>query len=627
MSDAALAATAEALARRVLADVPADRPRGEADVDRLPAPLVPLLRARLAGAVALAAPRETAWIDADAVREAAQTWRQAAQAAVAVPAGEWAQAVREAAGLALAHLVRPAETLAATAFEGGQDRLAVDVALDHVRAFGPYPYLPQIAARYAERKALDTIDRVGLEQLLLRIDRRMVSTFGPDDWTTLLGPVVGLVGPLGSPAGSVPTRLLRLLFESKGADALAAELAGIDAVSPDELRALLERVLVPSPSPPVEAREAPPEDAQTPDPTPAEETPTEETPDERSPETPTVSPASRPETEEAPPLIGSKYLAPEYDGADESGVLGPPRPAGSGSPAPERSPAGLGDAPLDPADEAAEEGPTWAAEPVRDEPAPTGTGPDLPHDTAEAPMDEVRDAVTAPAPTDVPDDEPVAPPSRSSTSTSFPRRPCRPAARALGSATRHQTRRPTTSRSTTSPSARSTAPPGGPARARRTGRRRAPVAAPGPRAGRRAVPDPGRLGGLRGGAAVEAVRPVRPRSPAPRDARPRGPGRPQSRRRAGGGRRRSRRQPDPGRGREPGPGAGLARASRLVCGRVVRRVESEYHQTLDRIDQARTYTEATGIVSADVFRAHRVNPYTDSAVAFIDAVQAQFGAD
>ena len=51
-----------------------------------------------------------------------------------------------------------------------------------------------------------------------------------------------------------------------------------------------------------------------------------------------------------------------------------------------------------------------------------------------------------------------------------------------------------------------------------------------------------------------------------------------------------------------------------------------YHRTLERIARAGSYTDATHIVSTDVFRAHRVDPYTESAVAFIDAMQVQFDA-
>ena len=51
-----------------------------------------------------------------------------------------------------------------------------------------------------------------------------------------------------------------------------------------------------------------------------------------------------------------------------------------------------------------------------------------------------------------------------------------------------------------------------------------------------------------------------------------------------------------------------------------------YRATLLRLDGARTWTEATDIIASDVFRAHRVNIYSDPAVTFTDAVEEQMGA-
>ena len=51
----------------------------------------------------------------------------------------------------------------------------------------------------------------------------------------------------------------------------------------------------------------------------------------------------------------------------------------------------------------------------------------------------------------------------------------------------------------------------------------------------------------------------------------------------------------------------------------------DYHRTLLALDGARTWTEATQVIARDVFQRHRVNIYSDSAVAFTDAVEAQIG--
>ena len=50
--------------------------------------------------------------------------------------------------------------------------------------------------------------------------------------------------------------------------------------------------------------------------------------------------------------------------------------------------------------------------------------------------------------------------------------------------------------------------------------------------------------------------------------------------------------------------------------------EAAYRATLARLDGARTWTEATSIIAEDVFRAHKVNIYSDPAVTFTDAVEA-----
>ena len=49
-----------------------------------------------------------------------------------------------------------------------------------------------------------------------------------------------------------------------------------------------------------------------------------------------------------------------------------------------------------------------------------------------------------------------------------------------------------------------------------------------------------------------------------------------------------------------------------------------YRRTLLSLDAARTYTEATSVVSSEVLRRHGVSPYTEAAVTFIDSIQEQF---
>ena len=572
MTDAALDATAEALTRRVLAEVPADRPRGAADLTSLPAPLVTLLQARLGAAVDAAAPSSSAWLDAEAIREATEAWKETALAAVHVPADVWPEAVREAAGLSLAHLVRPADTLAAVAFAGGRASLPIQVALDRVRAFGPYPYLPQIAARYADRKDLGAIDRVGLEQLFRRIDRRMVSTFGPDDWTTLLGPLFALVGPVGSPTGSVPTSLLRPLFEAKGAEVLAAELDGIDGITSADLHALLASTLVPADDASHERQVA------------------THPPHLTAPPVPPVAEGVR------PPTIGSKYLAPEFDAVDESEVLGPPVPAGSHD------------------------------APTTDAPGRTDDHRQEPLSQADA-MEEVRDAVAEPLaePDEAPGSNPlitpeaVAPPVTPPASASFifpEEEPDESPEAAEPVAARPPAPLPDLPPATASPTERSepeSPSPEAPSAQpldddnddeplwKHLVRERADDTPPPPTP---ASDDEEPLWKRFAQSDLAAKLPSPPPLSAPVGETGESPAL------------------DTLETRVLGDGARERRdtfVTELFDGS-----PSAYHRTLDRIDRSANYTEATGIISSDILRAHSVNPYTESMVAFIDAVQDHF---
>src|SRR5690606_31965811 len=76
------------------------------------------------------------------------------------------------------------------------------------------------------RKGVEAVGRDDFERLLRRIDRRMVSPFGPHDWLSLLEPLFELLRPLPDD-GRVPAPLLRRFFEAKGYDALAAARAAV----------------------------------------------------------------------------------------------------------------------------------------------------------------------------------------------------------------------------------------------------------------------------------------------------------------------------------------------------------------------------------------------------------------
>ncbi len=239
--DRALAAAADALARRLMERLPGGRAITRSDIAALPTAVAQPLLARLDARIDREAPAPASpWVDADAARAGARQWRDAARLAARVPAPEWPVFLGDACRLVVSHLVRPAETLAAVAFEDdGDAERPTALVMRRLGAFAPYPYLPEIAGQYVERKGIARIDRAALESLLRRIDRRMVAAFSADEWAGLLEPLFTL---LGAPAG-VPAELLQVLFEARGRDDLGRLFSG--PVTPAALYTGLLRALPP----------------------------------------------------------------------------------------------------------------------------------------------------------------------------------------------------------------------------------------------------------------------------------------------------------------------------------------------------------------------------------------------
>jgi hypothetical protein len=246
---ATLEDVADALVQRLQSLMPAGGLYGRAALARLPGPVEHLLAAVLERRVAReAAIPESEWFDLDdaKVREAARQWREAAGEAARYPEDAWPEALAEATRQALRHLVEPAETAAAFCFEGESGAIPVATVRARMTAFGPYPYLIDIAERYAERKGMDRIDRGGLVSLLRRIDRRMTGTYGPAEWSALTAPLFTLVGPLPGLDGRLPAEVLRRFFVARGADSLAEAVTSRPAWTAVELHDAVAGVLAPT---------------------------------------------------------------------------------------------------------------------------------------------------------------------------------------------------------------------------------------------------------------------------------------------------------------------------------------------------------------------------------------------
>ena len=555
MSDSSVDASAETLARRLLRTLPGRHDVPRAAFEGLPAPVARLLDARLDARVDReAALPSTPWLDAEHAdaREAATGWRSAARAAARVPADAWEEMLANASRDTLAHLVHPASALADHAFRDEPDPLPTPLVLDRLGAFETYPYLPEIVERYVEKKGLGHIDRDGLARLLDRIDSRMVAGFGPDDWARLFAPLFDLM------EDTVPAGLLRQAFESRGRGALAEGLTG--DVTAEELRAHLASSM-PSPeadegSAGEEANRPPAADAETPEAA-SSEAPPEATPpplrftnasdteahaspqgagwpDEAvaAPEVDDepVAPAAteeEPEPLPPPPVIGSKYNAPETMAPDDSDILGAARAVEVVAPIeplapPPRPESAIDDAVVTETFDADDDEPLWKRL------------------AGGAPAADVAEPGDAPADAATPLWARFSPGAADPSGTA-------PASSTAGG---------------------SSAPAP------------APVGAPSSLADRFAS-----------------------------DARP-----------------------------EPRTGLSLDALEEAVLGTSdpERRAwytaelfsgdDDAYRSTLLRLDGARTWTEATDIIARDVFRAHRVNIYSDPAVTFTDAVEDRMSA-
>ena len=568
MSDSRVDASAEALARRLLHALPGHHDVPRAAFERLPAPVARRLHRQLDARVDReAALPSTPWLDAEHpdARAAAASWRTAARAAARVPADAWEEMLANASRDALAHLVRPAPALADHAFRDEADPLPTPLVLDRIGTFEAYPYLPEIVERYVEKKGLGHIDRDGLARLLDRIDSRMVAGFGPDDWVRLFAPLFDLL------EDAVPADLLRQAFEARGQAALADGLRG--DVTAGDLHAHLASSLaeaepagpsakadesdpdvtspeaapsgvahppeapVTSPLPFTNATTDPPttgspkgmqwlDKAAAPDA--ADELATDQ-PATDEPATNELATPSAPEDEAAeppPPIIGSKYNAPETTAPDDSDVLGSPRAVEVVAPMeplapPPRPESGITDAVVTETFDASDDAPLWKR---------------LAGDAA---SDEVQPEAPSDAPTPL-----WARFSQDAASSSET---------AHASSTADAPR--ATSASTTAASSASLAD------------RYTYDTRPSPRTA------------LSLDALEEAVL---------------GTSDPERR---------------------------AWYTAELFSGDA-----DAYRATLLRLDGARTWTEATDIIAGDIFRAHRVNIYSDPAVTFTDAVEEQMGA-
>ncbi len=241
---------AAALRRQLLQRFPADRdyPRAALRAAGMP----PLIGTFLARTLDRWVEIERAQIRSDwfdfaspDVQQAEEQFFDALARTARVPAEAWKGTLGGTVDLVVRYLTTPARALTDAIFEGSADPLSADAVRARLPMFDAYPYFAEVGGAYLERKRTESLEPPDLFGLLDRIDRRVVSEFGPDEWVDLLAPLFALARQVPEFDG-VPASLLKRFFEMKGEPGLAMPLGKYAGSALDEeaLHALIATVLL-----------------------------------------------------------------------------------------------------------------------------------------------------------------------------------------------------------------------------------------------------------------------------------------------------------------------------------------------------------------------------------------------
>ncbi|RMH62660.1 MAG: hypothetical protein D6685_08510 [Bacteroidetes bacterium] len=243
---------AESLFRTLLDAFPASRAYPPAFFEQDPMPplvvhyLERTLHDRLERDVAHLSTAPEGWFDEqhpdvqDAYRRLKQTLHRHAR----IPAGVWADTLRDAVRRVTAYLVEPVPTLTAFVFEEGDGPRSVLTILHRLDYFHAYTYLHEAVKAYVEHKGVHELERDRFAGILRHIDRQMTQDYDPDAWVVLLRPLYDLVRGVPGLEAGVPPGLLARFFAEKGQaemqQRLEARAAERDTpVSTEALRSLL----------------------------------------------------------------------------------------------------------------------------------------------------------------------------------------------------------------------------------------------------------------------------------------------------------------------------------------------------------------------------------------------------
>ncbi|MEL6616267.1 MAG: hypothetical protein AAFQ43_11045, partial [Bacteroidota bacterium] len=226
----------DALAREVFSRFPPDRPHAPAAFDSIPLLLARALRQRLDDEVDTRLRAVAPWVG-----DGSDRWVSAARAQARYPADAWREAVNEEADRIVSTLIAPARRMPTWAIPEGE--APVDDVLDRMRRFGAYPYLTEIVGRYADKKAIDTIDAEAYEQLLARIDRRLAAELDVDGWMALLSPLYDLVESVPELDRALSGLVLGEVFSARGLPGVGARLVEHPGLTRHDLRIRLHEIL------------------------------------------------------------------------------------------------------------------------------------------------------------------------------------------------------------------------------------------------------------------------------------------------------------------------------------------------------------------------------------------------
>ncbi len=220
---------AAALRRHLLQRFPADRayPRTAFHADGMPPLVAAFLDRTLDRWVEIERTElRSDWFDFDDadVRRAEERFFDALGRAARIPADAWEETLGGAVDLVVRFLTMPARALTDAIFEGEDAPLPTTEVRARLPLFDAYPYLAEVATAYLDRKQPEPLAPPALFALLDRIDRRVVTEYGREDWLDLLRPLFDLARYAPTLDG-VPAARLQQFFEAKGEANLAGLLA------------------------------------------------------------------------------------------------------------------------------------------------------------------------------------------------------------------------------------------------------------------------------------------------------------------------------------------------------------------------------------------------------------------